>query len=1182
MSDEFQKTKASFLEGGLPCASLSAECQRDNNARQRPPQNRLHIWWARRPPTISRAATLAALLPHDLTLDDGLFPPLCDEPTASDVDNLPAKYAPHRGFFESLLRDVEPTTHMPAHASFLRALGVHGDASRAYRRMAAREDYMIGGQPILLPMDWTYRHPPAYKQTPSPKLVSQLLDYSRDLLGLNASEPVTLLDFMAGGGSIPLEGIRYGLKVHANDLNPVASLVLKATLEYPTRHGTGIVPVLQRYADEVGQRTRERLERHFYIEPPAVWWEHERNRAAREYRAKSIVGRRAASRESSTNCTLWCRTVTCPRCQLNVPIATNFYIRRKKGQPAKSLAAFPHVPAMGAGNDCSFSIVSRQEWSSCRWPRPGFEKWHPVNTPTFKNGTAECPRCGNVMDGAEVKAQANSSAGGLPAQIYAVVSKVPVHLTYANGDEKIRYMWRFRAPSEADLAAVSGAGRELDRLLPGWVAQGMVPDEEVPDDMEDKRPREYGMPRWRDMFLPRQLLTNLVVLDEIKAAQKRARAELDDGTSEAVAVYLAFIHSKIVSYNSAQCSWHDSRSAIRGTFMGHDFRFHSTSAEMEGARELVSWAANQVVGAYAALCTLVHGGSAGELDGDQDVDDGDEADDELGSDDEDNAPAGLEDTEDGGAEDDAAPDWPAGAASQAGVAVRSDVIVPTITNQDAAALSDPAAGTVHLICVDPPYYNNVQYAELSNFFYVWLKRALSESPGLAHLFTEPLADTNREAVANNARWQRDAEREQVAWQIRYDAAFERHYGERVGGAGGRAKKRYTQKAAKELAAEEVGPKPPSAKERADAFYEDKMASVFRRAKRLLHPAGRMVVMFNHKQTWAWRSLGMALIRAGFEVRSSIPIHTEAESSLNIRGLDAARSTVLLLCMPREEREQAPGNWGTVQARVERIARAAAERFQSQGLQGTDLYLSALGPALGEVGRNWPVTDFAGRDIDLVDALDIAYKSVGQWRLTQLLRELTASAEFHEAAQSFAADAVDRDTQTLWLWLDTFQGETADSDDVRKLAKSLGVNPDNFKAMGLLDKDKALFILRAPQDTDLRLVSRRLKGDAATRGRAAREADAWEERVFPNFMGAAVWNALSLMTGTSEGPRGTDVLRRWLRESGYGSQREFVGAYAVTLHLLERVFERRREDDHWAEARHQARRGWDLLLKTWKV
>src|SRR5437764_10434442 len=123
-----------------------------------------------------------------------------------------------------------------------------------------------------------------------------------------------------------------------------------------------------------------------------------------------------------------------------------------------------------------------------------------------------------------------------------------------------------------------------------------------------------------------------------------------------------------------------------------------------------------------------------------------------------------------------------------------------------------------------------------------------------------------------------------------------------------------------------------------------MAAVFRRARQLLHPAGRMVVMFNHRETWAWRSLGMALIRAGFEIRTSIPIHTEAESSLNIRGLDAARSTVLLLCLPRQDAGQVTGNWGRVQERIVTVARNAAQHFQKQGIAGTDLYLSALGPA----------------------------------------------------------------------------------------------------------------------------------------------------------------------------------------------------------------------------------------------
>ena len=126
---------------------------------------------------------------------------------------------------------------------------------------------------------------------------------------------------------------------------------------------------------------------------------------------------------------------------------------------------------------------------------------------------------------------------------------------------------------------------------------------------------------------------------------------------------------------------------------------------------------------------------------------------------------------------------------------------------------------------------------------------------------------------------------------------------------------------------------------------------------------------------------------------------------------------------------------------------SSERFQKQGLTGTDLYLSALGPALGEVGRNWPVTDFAGRQIDLAEALDEAYKAVGRWRLEHIFADLTLAADLTDVEEGFSVDAVDRDTQTLWLWLDTFQGETAHSDDVRKLAKSLNVDPMISSAWG---------------------------------------------------------------------------------------------------------------------------------------
>lgn len=1150
------RVKPSFLEAGLPCAALSAESQRDNNARQRPPQNRLHIWWARRSPTVSRAAVLAGLLPYDLSLDESVLAAEVPEPSAADADNLPAKLEEHRQFFEQLLTDIKPAPLTREHTMFLRALGVTGDPVAAEQRIMAANEYLVGGRPIQMPPVWGFRHSPAFTVSPSESLLRSLLAEAQRGAQLSTDEPVVLLDFMAGGGSIPLEGVRYGLKVHANDLNPVAALVLRATLQYTAQFGRQLSPALSSSTESIAERVGSRLSLYFHHQAGSEWWQEVSEAATAKFSSKNVVARGPGGSER-IQATLWVRQVPCAGCGLQIPISTNFTIVSVKGKPDASIAAFPEVPTREQGNTCTFRIVSRAEWKDCTWPMPGFTEWSPSVTPTFKDGKAICPRCGRVADGDEVKAIAQSRPGGLPAQMYAVCSQVPVQLTYKNGAHKVRYLWRFRAPTTADLDAVRAAEEELARLLPRWEAQDQIPSEEIPEGEKTREPRNMGITRWRDLFLPRQLLTNGVVLEEIRAAQARARAQLSPEEAEAVNVYLAFIQSKVVNYNSVNTFWHSGRKTVTQTFSRHDFAFRPAFCEFEGARETVLWGAKQVISAYEQIAGLIHGEQV-----------------ELSGDDED----GEDDVVSEAAESDRDEVSPDGglvsAASPVEVHLRPEVIVPTITNDDAAALSVPPPGSVHLLCVDPPYYNNVQYSELSNFFYVWLKRALRDEPNLAPLFREPLAESNREAVANAARWQREAEREQSAWQVRYDTAFNSLRAQKVKAAD-----------AKERALAAAGPRPRTAKDRADDFYLDKMAQVFRRARQLLHPAGRMVVMFNHKQTWAWRSLGMALIRAGFEVRSSAPIHTEAESSLNIRGLDAARSTVLLLCQPRQDREQPVGNWGTVQSAVARTARGAANRFASQGLTGTDLYLSALGPAIGEVARNSPVTDLAGCEVDLGDALEAAYRSVGRWRLEQVLAELTEKGRFAEVGQDFSAETVDPDTQTLWLWLDTFQGATASSDDVRKLAKSLNVNPDEFRRMGLIAQDKDLFILQSPLAVDLRALSRRLQGVDARTGRAGRETDAWEQRVFPNFVGAAAWNATALMNGSGAGDelaRGPEAVRRWLAESGYGAQREFRGAFAVTLYLLERVFGRRPEGDEWGDAARQARRVWDLVLDRWRA
>ena len=1160
MTQQFIKTKPSFLEAGLPCASLSAECQRDNNA-LRPPQNRLHIWWARRAPTVSRAAIVAGLLPHSFQLPSNVLPPLVREPSKEDLERLPSRLQDHAEFYHSILENVKPSQLPDTHKCFLRVMGILGDARAAYQRIQLRDELCTDHPRIPFPDGWAYPHERAFALNPSTPLLSELFSTIRVGLGLGQDKAIRVLDFMAGGGTIPLEAVRYGFEVFANDLNPVAALVLKATIEYPARFGDCILTPLKQAAASVAVRVDSRLCAFFPVEPTERWWPVLEEEARRCFESNNVAQLEPAGPAVARDY-LWVRILPCPKCSLKIPLSTSFLIAKEAGKPKQPLAAFPNVPAVSHGNDCSFTIVPEKNWDQLRWPAmPSGEHFDPKHTFTFRGGDAVCPRCGAVVQSEKVKQIACGLVGGLEHQPYAVCLRAPVRIRRKDGGHTIKEVWMFRPPNQADMAAIAAAAKTLEELRPVWEPLDILPREFIPEGEKTREPRNMGLISWRDLFLPRQLLVNGIILEEIRLEQQELRRTLPPDQAEAVSVYLSLMLSKVLDYNSVNTFWHTGSLATMHTFSRHDYAFRPAFCELEGSRGAWGWAISQVTGPYTLLAKLIHGESAAVDDASQD---------ELSAE-SDSGEVEQSLTAEGRGEECAS-------LGQAVGRIRKEVIVPTVTCDDAAALTLPEPGTIHLICVDPPYYGNVQYSELSNFFYVWLKRALHDWPGLEHLFREELAECNREAVANAARWRREADADQAAWKSRYETALESLKDARNPDTG----RKWTKPDRERLAKERVGPEPPTATDRADKFYEDKMAAVFRRAKQLLHPAGRMVVMFNHKLTKAWRALGAALIREGFEIRTSIPIHTEAESSLNIRGLDAARSTVLLLCLPREEASQVTGNWGRVQSRVAEVARKAAARFQSQGLSGTDLYLSALGPALGEVGRHWPITGLAGQPIDLELALDEAYKTVGLFRLEQILGELTALAAFADVGEGFNAETVDKNTQVLWLWLDTFQGDVSDSDDVQKLSKALGLKKEDFKSIKqLLSIEKDIYTLKPPKEVNLGLLARNLVGkdEVSARDRKAREADVWDERTFPGFLGAAVWNAIGLMAGGEQDHRGLDALKQWLRNSGYAEDRSFRGAFAVTLHLLRQAFGKRRADDAWHEATTQAGTAWDLAIKS---
>jgi hypothetical protein len=123
--------------------------------------------------------------------------------------------------------------------------------------------------------------------SPSSALLAALHSSGCELLQTIAGHEIVLLDPMAGGGSIPLEGIRYGFKVYANELNPVGALILKATLEYPSRFGRSLAPKIEGYAKQVHENVRQRLVQFFPYQHADDWWKEEEANAIQTFKASS-------------------------------------------------------------------------------------------------------------------------------------------------------------------------------------------------------------------------------------------------------------------------------------------------------------------------------------------------------------------------------------------------------------------------------------------------------------------------------------------------------------------------------------------------------------------------------------------------------------------------------------------------------------------------------------------------------------------------------------------------------------------------------------------------------------------------------------------------------------------------------------------------------------------------------
>ena len=271
---------------------------------------------------------------------------------------------------------------------------------------------------------------------------------------------------------------------------------------------------------------------------------------------------------------------------------------------------------------------------------------------------------------------------------------------------------------------------------------------------------------------------------------------------------------------------------------------------------------------------------------------------------------------------------------------------------------------------DPPYYFAVPYADLSDFFFVWLKRTLPDHPLLCDRFDLENRLTPKDAeLCEMAHW--DSER-------------------------------YSHKD--------------------QQFFEDGMAKAFAEGRRVLHEDGIGSVVFAHKTTEGWEALLAGMIRGGWTITGSWPLATEMGSRLRARDSAALATSVHLICRPRPL-EAPVGDWADVLRELPTRVADWMERLQGEGIRGADLVFACIGPALEIFSRYRAIETAEGRNVGLPEYLEKVWEVVGRAALQQVLGTDAAQAS------NGLAGALEADARLTALFLWTLQStDTSEEND----------------------------------------------------------------------------------------------------------------------------------------------------------
>ncbi len=250
-------------------------------------------------------------------------------------------------------------------------------------------------------------------------------------------------------------------------------------------------------------------------------------------------------------------------------------------------------------------------------------------------------------------------------------------------------------------------------------------------------------------------------------------------------------------------------------------------------------------------------------------------------------------------------------------------IPATVTQSSATSLPYPD-NFFDAVFTDPPYYDNVNYAELSDFFYVWLKRTVGDL--FPDLFSTPLVPKSQEIVANPIRQ--------------------------------------------------------GSQENAKGFFEENLKKSFQEIHRVLKQDGISIIVYAHKSTSGWDTLINSFLDSGLVPTAAWPIDTEMEASLLAKESAALASSIYIVA--RKMERQPTGFYTQVKEELKQHLNKKLDRLWQEGIGGADFFIAAIGSAIEVFGKYIKVMDYEGNIIRADRLLEDVRKIATDYAVHQIL------------------------------------------------------------------------------------------------------------------------------------------------------------------------------------------------------